>query len=226
MHIYCDFDGTISNHDATDYVLSQLADPAWEEIEQQWVAGEIDASTCMRRQIALINAPRGELDRVLDEIGVDGGFGTFLAFCESEDLPVTIVSDGVDYFIRRIISRLNLTKIEVVANHFSMTEQDGRYNYALVSPYAYEECRAASGVCKCRVLNVAAPRVYIGDGRSDFCVSHRPELVFAKSALADHCRTRNIPFIGYQDFHDVTRSLCAMLPALRETMGPQAATAA
>ena len=226
MHIYCDFDGTISTHDATDYVLSRLADPVWEEIEAQWAAGQIDSGTCMRQQIALIDARRDVLDKVLDEIEIDAGFVSFMTFCQSERLPVTIVSDGVDYFIKRILSRFDLGPLPVVANRLLMTENAGRVTYALLSPYADSGCRAASGVCKCRVLDVAVPRVYVGDGRSDFCVSDRPELIFAKHALADHCRNQNIPFIAYEGFRDVTRSLRALLPALREEGLPQRFVAA
>ncbi len=222
MHIYCDFDGTISLYDATDYVLSRLADPSWEEIETRWAAGEIDSGACMRQQIALIDARRDELDRVLDEIEIDPDFSAFIAFCQSEYLPVTIVSDGVDYFIRRILFKIGLGALPVVANRLLVTEHAGRTSYALKSPYADSGCKAASGVCKCKVLDVAVPRVYVGDGRSDFCVSDRPEFVFAKKDLAEYCRDRNIPFMSYEGFRDVTRRLRVLLPVLRE--GPRSRT--
>ena len=226
MQIYCDFDGTISVQDTTDYVLSRLADPLWEDIEAQWVAGEIDARACMCQQIALLQARRDELDKVLDEIEIDPGFISFVAFCRSEKLPVTIVSDGVDYFIGRVLARFGLDTLPVIANRLLMTENAGHVTYALISPYADNGCRVASGVCKCRVLDVAVPRVYVGDGRSDFCVSDRPELIFAKKALAEHCHNRNIPFMAYGNFHDVTRNLHALLPALRNEARSKAYAAA
>ena len=63
MRIICDFDGTITPQDTTDRVLEALADPAWRELEAQWVAAEITASECMRRQIALIGGGRRLLQR-------------------------------------------------------------------------------------------------------------------------------------------------------------------
>ena len=33
--VFCDFDGTITQLDVTDQILSQLAHPSWREIEQQ-----------------------------------------------------------------------------------------------------------------------------------------------------------------------------------------------
>jgi len=40
--IYCDFDGTISTEDITDTLLDTFGMPGWQELEQRWVAGEID----------------------------------------------------------------------------------------------------------------------------------------------------------------------------------------
>ena len=42
MQIFCDFDGTITRQDTTDYILNRLANPAWEEIEAELAA---DAKT-------------------------------------------------------------------------------------------------------------------------------------------------------------------------------------
>ena len=39
--VFCDFDGTITQLDVTDQILSQLAHPSWREVEQQWMQGLI-----------------------------------------------------------------------------------------------------------------------------------------------------------------------------------------
>lgn len=214
MQIYCDFDGTISVKDATDFVLSRLADPEWEAIEALWENGEIDSGECMRRQVALIRGDRNTLDAVLDEIEIDPGFVDFVQFCTATSLPITIVSDGVDYFIKRVLQRHGVDQFPVIANALIAGGQGADTFYKLLSPYSDENCKAASGVCKCRTINVLGPRIYVGDGRSDFCVSDKPELVFAKGKLADFCGRENIAFIDYEGFEDLTQSLKAELPRL------------
>ena len=205
MHVFCDFDGTITVEDATDFILTRLADPAWEVIEDEWKAGTIGSAECMRRQIALIRADRATLDATLDQIHIDPAFLDFVRFCDKNFVTVSIISDGVDYFIRRILSRIGLGHLPVVANHL-MFNTDG--SYELSSPYSAATCSSAAGVCKCRIVSVAAePRIYVGDGRSDFCVSSNPEIVFAKASLATYCAQNAIPFIGYDDFSDVTYSM-------------------
>lgn len=214
MHVYCDFDGTISLDDATDFVLTNLADPKWEAIEQDWLDGEIGSAECMRRQIALIRGKQHELDDVLEDVAIDPTFPAFANFCRQHALPLTIVSDGVDYFIRQILARNNLRHIPVIANKLTVVNPEGTATYHLTSPRADAHCLSAAGVCKCRSLTPGDLRVYIGDGRSDFCVSHHPELVFAKGKLADYCFDQDIPFIAYETFADLTHSLKSAVPSL------------
>jgi 2,3-diketo-5-methylthio-1-phosphopentane phosphatase len=216
MHVYCDFDGTISVEDATDLVLDRLADPKWELLEEQWKRGEIGSGECMRRQIALIEATQQELDAALRDVVIDPGFSSFAALCDANSIPLTIVSDGVDYFIRRVLARHGLGHLPVIANRLTIDDEHGRLSYTLSSPYADQSCLTASGVCKCRSLTPDDLRIYIGDGRSDFCVSNKPELVFAKASLADYCADQNIPFIAYQSFSDLKDSLMTAIPGLRD----------
>ncbi|RCS21648.1 phosphoserine phosphatase [Phyllobacterium salinisoli] len=227
MQVYCDFDGTISLDDATDHVLSRLADPQWETVEALWQEGAIDSGECMRRQVAMIRGERSTLDAVLDEISIDPGFASFVQFCAARNFPITIVSDGVDYFIKRILQRHSLGHLPVVANLLITDAAARAASYKLLSPHSDEGCKATSGVCKCRSLGALGPRVYVGDGCSDFCVSDKPELVFAKGKLADFCDDRNIPFVAYQGFEDLTLSLRAALPRLlnREVLPRQHAAA-
>ena len=214
MHVYCDFDGTISLQDATDVILSRFAAPEWQLIEEEWKLGLIGSAECMQRQIALINANQDALDAVLDHIDIDTSFPDFINFCHASHISVTVISDGVDYFIRRILSRFGLKHIPIIANrlHFSLVGDSTEYS--LSSPYSATDCISAAGVCKCRAVSSSDMRIYIGDGRSDFCVSSKPDIVFAKDKLATYCAQQDIAFIGYQRFADITHALRRSLPDL------------
>jgi len=213
MRILCDFDGTITPQDATDRVLEALADPAWRDLEARWVRGEITASDCMRQQIALVRGSQGELDAVLDGAALDPGFPDLVAWAERRSLPVTIVSDGVDYFITRILSRHGLAHLPVTANHLAGAPGAWR----LEQPWSRAGCAAGSGVCKCDVTGPwtgeRLTTVYVGDGRSDFCVSNRVDLLFAKGALADYAVARGQAYLPFDTFHDVTAALARLTGA-------------
>lgn len=211
MQVFCDFDGTISTGDATDLVLSAFADPEWRAIEQRWKDGEIGSAECMRLQVGLLRATRVQLDGLLDDIAIDPGFPDFLRFCIRNAVPVVIVSDGVDYFIKRILARHGVHSLPVIANTLTHPQPGAGGPYVLSSRHAKPGCASGAGVCKCRAIGAEGPRGFVGDGRSDFCVSDKPEVVFAKGALANHCAARGIPFLGFETFAELPRQLEAIL---------------
>jgi 2,3-diketo-5-methylthio-1-phosphopentane phosphatase len=210
MRIFCDFDGTIAKVDTTDLVLTRLADPAWEELEERWTRGEITAADCMRGQVALIGGDDAALDAVLDSVDLADGFVEFVAWCEANAVPLTVVSDGVDRFIARILGRFGLDHLPVIAN--SLVGEAGARR--LEQPWARTGCAAGSGVCKCQVATSDESGaddfiVFIGDGRSDFCVSNRADLLFAHDKLAIYARSRAMPHHEFSDFHTITTTLAA-----------------
>jgi 2-hydroxy-3-keto-5-methylthiopentenyl-1-phosphate phosphatase len=215
MQVFCDFDGTISVVDTTDHVLDCLARPDWEALEADWVAGRIDAATCMRGQVALIDGSDADLDRVLDAVELDPGFPAFAAWCADNETPLTIISDGVDYFIRRILARHGLGDLPVISN--KLVGRPGARR--LAQPHARQGCAAGAGVCKCEATaartDAAQTLVYIGDGRSDFCVSHRADVLFAKGALADYAAGRGEVHHVFETFHDITAMLAPLVEARR-----------
>lgn len=209
IRVFCDFDGTITTRDATDFVLERLAPPGWLEIEAIWQRNEIGSAECMRQQMALISCTKKELNFVLDEVEIDEGFSDFAAFCRYSKIPVTIISDGVDYFIHRILSRRKLDEFPVIANKLTITDSN---SYRLTSPWRSAACISGAGVCKCSIVGKEkAHRMYVGDGRSDFCVSTNPETVYAKGSLAAYCEKNNTSYTPYKNFHDVTAGLERLL---------------
>lgn len=217
MHVFCDFDGTITTVDTTDRVLSRLAAPAWEALEADWRAGRISAAACMKGQVALIEGDDAALDAVLDEIELAEGFTEFVAWCESHAIPLAVVSDGVDHFIKRILSRHGAGSLPVVSNR--LTGRPGARR--LSQPHRREGCAAGAGVCKCEATarrlgqGLRPTVVYIGDGRSDFCVSARADVLFARDELAAYAAGRGQPHHAFTTFHDVTAVLAPMVEARR-----------
>jgi len=208
MRVLCDFDGTISVLDSTDHVLARLGRPGWEALEADWLRGRITAAECMRGQIALVGGSDRELEAVLDEIGIDPGFAGFADWCAANAIPLGVVSDGVDGFIRRILARHGLEHLPVVSNRLAGRAGARR----LEQPYRRPAC--GSGVCKCAVAqgdSRPVRLVYVGDGRSDFCVSAQADILFAKGDLAAQARGRGQAHHVFRTFHDVATTLDALV---------------
>ncbi len=199
-HLLVDFDGTIAMIDTVDALLSLHAEPLWLEIESAWLSGKIGSRDAMAAQVALLRLDATELDAFVDSVALDPGFAEFADFCVGHKLPVTVVSDGIDHVVARVLANHDLD-FPVRANHL---EKIGHDRWRLTFPYAAEGC--ASGNCKCRApSNAGTYRILIGDGRSDFCAASTVDLCLAKGKLIDHCRAEGIPHVAFRDFHDVTR---------------------
>jgi 2-hydroxy-3-keto-5-methylthiopentenyl-1-phosphate phosphatase len=96
----------------------------------------------------------------------------------------------------------------------------------LKQPWIREGCAAGSGVCKCAAArDEGAGRrtlVFVGDGRSDFCVSALADILFAKGALAAYAADRGQAFIPFETFDDVTAALSRLVA---DRPAPEAAVA-
>lgn len=204
-HAFVDFDGTIVPCDVTDFLLERFADPSWQEVEKDWQAGRIGSRECMTRQVALLEASPPEVLDAMSQLRIDPGFASFVDQCERNGVGMTIVSDGFDFVIERVLRNAGL-EIPFYANHLEPLAAD---RWRVTFPSARSDCRALAGNCKCAFTepHSSSVKVVIGDGRSDFCICGHADLVFAKGTLLDLCRTSGTPHYAFGDFFDVTEKL-------------------
>lgn len=216
-HVFVDFDGTIVPGDATDTLFSRFAEPEWLDIEADWKAGRIGSRECMARQVDLLRATPEEYDALVATVEVDPEFPRFVEICASRGIAVTVVSDGLDRTIASVLGRANLN-LPFYANRLDYL---GDRRWRLAFPHARSDCRMLSGNCKCQFPDAAREKVHvmIGDGRSDFCIAGRVDIVFAKGALATHCDSQSLPHYPVKGFEDVCELFDAWLGAQRWPTG-------
>jgi 2-hydroxy-3-keto-5-methylthiopentenyl-1-phosphate phosphatase len=206
--VYCDFDGTITRIDATDAVLATFALPAWREWEQRWVRGEISSQQCLSQQVALIQADQETLIQFAADLPVDEGIIALDRQCAEYGVPLTIVSDGIDVLIEAILRRHGLLHLPVFSNHLRWDE---RGVPSLSFPFAAQGCESGAGTCKCSLTlppaHSLSQAVYIGDGRSDQCVSAKIHTVFAKGTLKKWCDLTGITHTPFETLTDVVECL-------------------
>jgi 2,3-diketo-5-methylthio-1-phosphopentane phosphatase len=214
--VFCDFDGTITQLDVTDQILSQLAHPSWREIEQQWMQGMIGSRECLERQIALVNASVEELHVVIDGVAIDAEFMAFCKFARKKRLPLYILSDGFDYVVRRILKRAGLGR-HFRSNLFASALRVGEHRLALSFPHSPEPCAHGCATCKAalirRLQEGRQPVIFVGDGMSDRFAVEVADVVFAKRHLLAHCRESSIACYPFETFKDVQVTLEKLLAA-------------
>ena len=223
VNVVCDFDGTIALEDVTDSLLDRFADPSWKQVEAQWLAGQFGSRECMARQVSLIDATYEELDRYLDAVEIDPSFPSFIDECERRgNVALNVVSDGIDYAVKRILGNHALSRLRVKANAL-IALADNRYR--LEFPHSVTDCSVQAGTCKCAIarnltkpLPSYSPTILIGDGKSDFCIASRADFVFAKDRLLAHCQANAIPYLPFGSFSDIERELTHVVGGLHRSI--------
>ena len=205
--VLCDFDGTISVKDVTDTLLSYFGQDGCDELEELWVNGKIGSQECMSKQIALMDASLEEVNQVLSKIEIDPMFKSFINYTQQNNIPVHVVSDGLDYAIQFVLKRHGIENLPIFANKLL---HDNARSWRLEFPYANKDCIKQSGNCKCNHVKKQQyfPQIlYVGDGTSDYCVSHNVDYVFAKDKLVNYCEKNKIMHCAINSFTDVTKAL-------------------
>ena len=221
--VFCDFDGTVTQVDVTDQILTQLAHPSWREIEQEWMTGSIGSRECLERQIALVDAAAKELDAVVDGVLIDPHFAGFCKFARQKRWPVYILSDGFDYVIRRILKRSGLERdFRSGSSLFASGLRLAGRRLTPSFPHSPEPCEHGCATCKAaligRLREGRQPVIFVGDGMSDRFAVELADVVFAKRHLLAYCRERSVACHPFETFKDVQLTLdssLAPVPARR-----------
>jgi 2,3-diketo-5-methylthio-1-phosphopentane phosphatase len=205
--VVLDFDGTITDVDVVDTALVQFSkNNDWLKVEAEWAAGKISSDECMARQLAGVEATHEELQVFLDSIRLDPGFKILQSYLDEKSIPLVVLSDGYDLFIKGIFARYGIRKVPFRSN--SMRHEGGRLIPSY--PHKAQSC-GRCGHCKKASLNEARAFVghiiFAGDGMSDLCALQSADTVFAKGKLARHCQERGFPHIPYRTLEDVVLAI-------------------
>ena len=224
--VWLDFDGTVTREDVLDQlILRYSVDESWRDVERRWQNGEIGSRQCLADQFDLLRVTPEQVEALLDGMTFDPGVGSLIGLLESRRVPVTVLSDSVDFFIRRILDRLGLGHVPIRSN--TAVFRSG--GLQLLCPHENPRCSFGAAHCKCRSMEALGRSgrrsIYVGDGRSDLCAARKADFVFAKRTLADCLSRESLPYIRYSSLHDVAQFLAdawQSFPAWVEPRGLEA----
>ncbi len=207
--IACDFDGTVTKKDSLYSFFEDYAPKKWLEIEQMWKSGKIGSKTCLTEEFNLFNNLNEDfINSYIETIELDPYFKDFQEFLKCKNLDFIIVSDGIDYFIKKILKKENIKDIKIISNQANLV--DGKIKVSF--PNISNNCKNNAGTCKCKAIEDLRKNYkkifYIGDGFSDFCAAKNADYIFAKNDLAKYLKENNIDFISYSNFKEVMDNAC------------------
>jgi len=207
LRVILDFDGTLVEPNVAIELVQEFAPDGpriAHEIDLLLHEGKIGLREAWQRQVAILPADRiSEMTRfVHDHVPLRAGAHEFLELTRRHDLPVTVVSGGLDFYIREVLDRegLNLPirsdRLRVLATGRAEVEH----------PNGHATCRLC-GICKAAVVadpESGARSVFIADGSTDKYGAELADIIFARRRLLAHLRAEGVPCYPFEDFAPVT----------------------
>ncbi len=202
--ILCDFDGTISAQDIGYILIDRFSSGNWEAIDRDFCDGKIGSKEAYSRIAEIIGGDKSNILHFVQEHStIDASFPAFYRYCREKGIDIKIVSDGLDFYIRKILEIHHLSEIPFYANQIHFRDGEG---IDISFPYSSEEC-GRCGTCKKKIVQVHredyASIYFVGNGLSDRCAAREADFVFAKSSLYHYCTKNGITCHFFVDFQEI-----------------------
>lgn len=210
--VFSDFDGTITLDDNQVKLLDHFGEADWREKE----AAILAAGGKSRQYLPVVyhnfraKSSREIIEYLRANVRPDPFFPRFVRYCDEQDVPLEIVSDGLHIYIDDYLEREKLQNLV----YYSNTVEIGPDGLVFTHPYANQDC-GKCGTCKKQIISARQAQnwfvVYIGDGISDECAAEVADLVYAKGSLARYCRQHGINYVPYRTYADVLQHFAQLL---------------
>lgn len=216
IKIFCDFDGTIAIQDVGEQIFREFGDgeKAY-EIFQRWREKEITSTQEWTEHFELIKGLKAEqLDVFLQTMEIQYGFKEFVQFCKERSLELIILSDGMDYYIKKILDYNGFSNLKFYSNVLEFTNDGPKF----ILPYSDEECKECANCKRNHIIENSSDEditVYIGDGYSDTCPAQYVDFIFAKKDLLKFCERGRISYYPFKNFRDIIRRIEPLLEKKR-----------
>ena len=207
--IFCDFDGTVTDSDNIIAIMKKYAPPEWNELKDKVLSQEISIREGVGKMFSLLpSSQKKELTAfILEHAALRKGFHEFVEYTTDQQIPLYIVSGGIDFFVEPLLEGL------VPANHIYCNGSDFSDEFIEINwPHSCdEECKNDCGCCKPSVMRKLADKgaykIVVGDSITDLQAAKMADCVIARDFLIEKCEEDSIAYEAFEDFFDVIKIL-------------------
>lgn len=204
--IQCDFDGTITEEDISFFLLDTFANGDWRQLLEEYREGNISVGHLNREAFAMVKADRQSLlESMRGNVKIRDGFHELVSYCRREGLRFVIVSNGLDFYIDRILRDLGQQHIEVFAAQTQFLPEGLHVQYIGPDGNMLDEGFKEAYVNS--FLRSDYRIVYAGNGASDFTPAKQCHHIFATGELLAICKEKNIEYFAFNDLNEIVRGL-------------------
>ena len=200
--VFLDFDGTITAEDTFVEVVRKFAPDATARWLPLIVRGEATLREGLPEIVETIPSDQvPAMVAMVQSVPLRAGLVELLDALDRWGVPAIVVSSGLEALVR---GRLGALAGRFRGLHAMELDRTGPL-LKVVAPFA----AADEIVSKPAVLRryPATEQVVVGDSITDRRMAAVAQRVFARDRLCGHCQAAGIPYLPWEDFHDVRRAL-------------------
>ena len=208
--IYCDFDGTITESDNIIAIMKRFSPPNWEKIKDQILSREISISEGVGKLFSgLPSEKRDEITKfAIENAKIREGFSEFVEFARQENIPLYIVSGGIDFFVYPILEKYGPFE-GIYCNHSDFSGE----NIKILWPYTCDSlCQNECGCCKPSIIRTINQdndifTIVIGDSVTDLEAAKQADFVLARDLLEEKCSESGLNYKGFTTFYECIEAI-------------------
>jgi len=215
--IFIDFDGTITKQDVGENMFLKFGDKlkAYQIIDR-WINKEITSTESWQQLCdSIIDFDENAFDQFINQIEIDEYFIDFYQFCQNNQMDVFVLSDGLDYYIKKFFNKYSLSNINFFSNIFTLNSSN-----KIIPQFNYrdEDCKFCANCKRNHIIDNSSDddfTIYIGDGYSDTCPAQFVDYLFAKNSLLKFCEKNRISYFPFKNFSDIKNIVSELITKKR-----------
>ena len=197
--VLTDFDDTAAVQNVAELLLNRFGDSTWTDVRQQFRDGKLNLKEYQEITFRNIRADRPAMQHyVRERATLRPFFPELYQFCRNRDIPLAVVSQGLDFYISALLERDGLGDVPIYAVDTSFEQGRISYYYNHAYPGLERQGNSKALIVE-RFQSQGHYVLFAGDGASDQEASQKADMVFAHRTLARFCEEQGIE---YQPFHD------------------------
>lgn len=212
--IFCDFDGTITESDNIIMIMEKFASAEANEIKNAILNEELSIQEGVKQLFSLLPSSLKDeiISYVLENAKIREGFGEFISFTQKHDIPLYIVSGGIDFFIHPVLEPYGPFE-NIFCNHAEFSGE----KINIVYPHSCDDLCSSQGCgcCKPSIIRSLSDQdmetIVIGDSITDLQAAKLANHVFARDLLIKKCEQYDIPYQSFHNFYDIINKLEEMI---------------
>ncbi|WP_226668454.1 2-hydroxy-3-keto-5-methylthiopentenyl-1-phosphate phosphatase [Metabacillus litoralis] len=203
--IICDFDGTITETDNIIAIMKKFAPPEWDSLKNGVLSQEISIREGVGKMFQLLPSFKKNdiIDYILEHAEIRTGFKDFVQYTKDKNIPLFIVSGGIDFFVYPLLKDL-IDEDKIYCNRANFTNEQIEIEW----PYSCDDhCDNECGCCKPSLIRKLTDKeqskIVIGDSITDLQAAKLGDFVIARDLLLEKSKELNLPHKPFTTFYDV-----------------------